>query len=145
STGADGKQTQITATEAPYSDYGGEADFSLVDEQVHSAFDYSTGHHRYKGNVVEVTKQVDKDLGDAEKNWRPMLEKVATQYNSFERAAAATARIGSLYDSIRTGLELVVPDYFTPQQKALLDKLQKIVNQLQAAGQSDKADQVQQQ
>jgi hypothetical protein len=70
---------------------------------------------------------------------------VATLYGSFEWAAAATARIGSLYDSIRTGLDLVVPKYFNPKQQALIDKLQKIVDQLNAAGQSDKADQVQQQ
>jgi hypothetical protein len=141
----DGKQGRITANDAPYSDYGGEADFTLVDEQVRTDFDYATGHHHYSGVVGDVTKQVDKDLGDAEQKWRPPLEHVATQYGSFEWAAAATARIGSLYDSIRTGLDLVVPKYFTPQQQALLDKLQKLVDQLNNAGQSAKADQVQQQ
>jgi hypothetical protein len=144
-TSSGGKQSQVTANDAPYSDYGGEADFTLVDEQVRSEFDYSTGHHKYSGAVQDVIKEVDKDLGEAEKKWRPPLEHVATQYGSFEWAAAATARIGSLYDSIRTGLDLVVPKYFTPKQQALLDKLQKVVNQLQAAGQNDKADQVQQQ
>ncbi len=140
-----GKQSQIVATDAPYSDYGGEADFTLVDEDVRGAFDYATGHHRYAGNVKDVAAAVDKDLGEAEKKWRPPLDHIATQYGSFEWAAAATARVGSLYDSIRTGLDLVVPKYFTPQQEALLAKLQKIVVQLQTAGQNDKADQVQQQ
>ena len=140
-----GKQSRIVATDAPYSDYGGEADFTLVDEDVRGAFDYATGHHRYAGNVKDVAAEVDKDLGEAEKKWRPLLEHVSTQYGSFEWAAAATARVGSLYDSIRTGLDLVVPKYFTPQQEALLAKLQKIVVQLQTAGQNDKADQVQQQ
>ncbi|MGH7298642.1 MAG: hypothetical protein ACRELB_27120, partial [Polyangiaceae bacterium] len=115
------------------------------DEQVHAGFDYSAGHHHYAGAVADVVKEVDKDLGEAEKTWRPKLELVATRYGSFEWAAAATARIGTLYDSIRTGLDLVVPKYFTPKQQALLDKLQKIADQLNAAGQSDKADQVQQQ
>jgi tetratricopeptide (TPR) repeat protein len=141
----DGKTGQIAATDAPYSDYGGEADFALVDEEVHAKFDYSTGHHHYQGAVADVVKDVDKDLGEAEKTWRPQLETVATKYNSFQWAAAATARIGTLYDSIRTGLDLVVPKYFTPKQQALLDKLQKIADQLQAAGQQEKADQVQQQ
>jgi hypothetical protein len=141
----DGKTTTIQATDAPYSDYGGEADFALVDEDIHAKFDYTTGHHHYQGAVQDVVKEVDKDLGEAEKTWRPQLETVATKYGSFQWAAAATARIGTLYDSIRTGLDLVVPKYFTPKQQALLDKLQKIADQLNAAGQSDKADQVQQQ
>jgi hypothetical protein len=137
------KGGKISSSDAPYSDYGGEADFTLVDEQVRTDFDYQTGHHHYSGNVVDVTKALDKDLGDAEKKWRPLLEHVATEYGSFEWAAAATARIGSLYDSIRTGLDLVAPNYFTPQQDALLKKLQGVADKLNDAGQSDKADQVQ--
>lgn len=143
--GAGGKATQIAATDAPYSDYGGEADFTLVDEETRAGFDYASGHHHYAGNVADVIKAVDKDLGEAEKKWQPPLTHIATQYGSFEWAAAATARIGSLYDSIRTGLDLVVPKYFTPQQDALLKKLQGLADKLNAAGQSDKADQVQQQ
>lgn len=143
STTPDGKTAQIQATDAPYSDYGGEADFTLLDEQIAAGFDYDTGHHHYTGAVGDVIKQVDKDLGDAEKNWRPRLETIATKYGSFEWAAAATARIGSLYDSIRSGLDLVVPKYFTPQQQAQLNKLQKIVDQLSAAGRQNEADQVQ--
>jgi tetratricopeptide (TPR) repeat protein len=139
----DGKQAQITATQAPFADYGGEADFTLVDEQVRASFDYDTGHHRYSGLVGDVIKAVDADLGVAEKTWKPQLDNVATKYGSFQWAAAATARTASLYDSIRTGLDLVVPKYFTPKQQALLDKLQKIVDQLSAAGQQAQADKVQ--
>jgi hypothetical protein len=144
-TGADGKSAQITAGDAPYSDYGAEAEFALTDETVHGAFDYSVGRHHYAGNAVEVTKLVDKDLGEAEKTWRAPLEHIASAYGSFEWAAAATARIGSLYDSIRTGLDLAVPNYFTPQQDALMKKLNTLADRLDAAGQSDKADQIRQQ
>jgi hypothetical protein len=146
-TTSDGKtsQSQVTANQAPFADYGGEADFTLVDEQVRAAFDYDTGHHHYAGNVQDVIKAVDKDLGEAEKTWKPPLDSVATKYGSFQWAAAATAREGTLYDSIRTGLDLVVPQYFTPKQQALLNKLQKIADQLNAANQSDQADKVQQQ
>jgi hypothetical protein len=143
-TAPDGKQAQVQATDAPYADYGGEADFTLVDEQVRATFDYATGHHHYTGTVGEVIKQVDKDLGEVEKTWRPQLETVATKYGSFQWAAAATARIGTLYDSIRTGLDLVAPKYFTADQQAKLDKLQKIADQLNAANQSGQADKVQQ-
>ena len=137
-----GKSVEIVATAVPYSDYVGEADFTLADEAVHAGFDYDVGNHHYAGNVVDVTKAVDRDLGEAEKKWRPSLEHIATEYGSFEWAAAATARIGSLYDSIRTGLDLVVPNYFTPQQEALLKKLDAVANKLDAAGQGDKADQI---
>jgi tetratricopeptide (TPR) repeat protein len=144
-TGADGKPAQITASEAPYSDYGAEADFTLADESVRAGFDYSAGHHHYAGNVVDVTRLVDKDLGEAERTWRPPLEHIASSYGSFEWAAAATARVGSLFDSIRTGLDLAVPNYFTPQQDALMKKLSTLADKLDAAGQSDKADQIRQQ
>jgi hypothetical protein len=144
-TGSDGKQTQsqVQATDPPFADYGGEADFTLVDEQVKASFDYDTGHHRYTGSVGDVIKEVDKDVGIADNTWKPPLANVAQKYGSFQWAAAATARIGSLYDSIRTGLDLVVPKYFTPTQQALINKLQKIVDQLTAANQQAQADQVQ--
>jgi tetratricopeptide (TPR) repeat protein len=140
-----GKPAQISANDAPYSDYGAEADYTLLDEDVRAGFDYATGHHHYAGNAPDIVKQLDKDIGEADKTWRPKLEHVAIQYGSFEWAAAATSRIGSLYDSIRTGLDLVVPNYFTPQQEALLKKLQKVADQLRAAGQDDKATQIEQQ
>jgi tetratricopeptide (TPR) repeat protein len=138
------KKGSVVATDAPYSDYGAEAEFVLLDEQVRGSFDYATGHHRYAGNVVDIAKDVDRDLGEAEKNWRPQLERVASQYGSFEWAAAATARVGSLYDSIRSGLDLATPKYFTPQQEAMLNKLSSAADKLDAAGMSDKADEVRQ-
>ena len=131
--------------QAPFADYGGEADYTLVDEQVKAAWDYDTGHHKYAGDVGSVLAAVDKDLGIIDSTWKPPLANVAQKYGSFQWAAAATARIGSLYDSVRTGLDLVVPKYFTPKQQALLDKLQKIADQLNAANQAAQAAQVQQQ
>jgi hypothetical protein len=144
-TAVGGKEGRIAATDAPYADYGGEADFTLLDEQLREQFDYATGHHHYTGNVKDVIANVDKDLGEAEKKWRPLLETMANKYGSFEWAAAATARVGSLYDSIRTGLDLVVPKYFTPQQDALLKKLADLADKIDAQGQADKADQIRQQ
>jgi hypothetical protein len=143
SSSSNGKGSTV-ATDAPYSDYGAEADFTLLDEQIRASFDYASGHHRYAGNVVDIAKDVDKDVGEAEKTWRPALERVASQYGSFEWAAAATARVGSLYDSIRSGLDLATPKYFTPQQEAMLNKLASTADKLDAAGMSDKADEVRQ-
>jgi len=145
SVAAGSKTNRVQSVDPPYADYGGEADFTLADEQIKSEFDYATGHHHYSGNVVEVTKALDKDIGDAEKKYKPILDHVATEYGSFRWAAAATARVGTLYDSIRTGLDLVAPNYFTPQQDALLKKLQGVADKLNDAGQSAQADQVQKQ
>jgi hypothetical protein len=142
--GSSTKKGQVLATDGPYSDYGAEADFALIDEQIRAGFDYGTGHHRYAGNVIDIARDVDKDVGDAEKTWRPQLERVASQYGSFEWAAAATARVGSLYDSIRSGLDLATPKYFTPQQEAMLNKLASTADKLDAAGMSDKADEIRQ-
>jgi tetratricopeptide (TPR) repeat protein len=136
-------KAQTTANDAPYADYGGEAAFTLVDEDVKANFDYSTGHHHYAGNAVDVKEKVEKDLVEAKTKWRPALEHVET-YGSFQWAAASRARVGSLYDSVRSGLDLAVPNYFTPKQDAAIKKLQDLVDKLQAAGQNDKADQVQQ-
>ena len=143
--GAGGKAGgRITSTDAPYSDYGGEADFTLVDEQVKSEFDYATGHHHYAGNVVDVTKALDKDLGEAEKKWRPLLEHVATEYGSFEWAAAATARDR---DALRLD-----PHGTRPRRRRTTSRRSRtrcsrssrtVADKLNDAGQGDKADQVQ--
>jgi tetratricopeptide (TPR) repeat protein len=137
-TSADGKKTTVKATDSPYDDYAGEAAFTLVDEEIRSEFDYETGHHKYSGTVVDVKKAYDKDFNDAEQKYKPQLDKIATTYQSFTWAAASVARTGTLYDSLRTGLELVVPKYFTPQQQALLDKLRNL-------GQDDKANEIEDQ
>lgn len=133
--GGDGKKITIRAEGAPYNDYAAEAEFILADEVIRSEFDYATGHHKFSGTVVEVTKKYDDAFEQAEKKYRPLLDKIATQYQSFEWTPAAIARAGSLYDSLRTGLEYVVPKYFTPQQEALLEKLRNL-------GQDQKADEI---
>jgi hypothetical protein len=132
------------ATDAPYADYGGEADYELVDQEIRSGFDTAPGHPRYGGTVSEVRKRVDADLGAVDEKWKPALDHVAKRYGSFEWAAAATAREGSLYDTIRTALDLVSPVYFTPQQKALFAKLNAVAGRFAAAGRAAEASLVQQ-
>jgi tetratricopeptide (TPR) repeat protein len=128
------------ATEAPYADYGAEAEFALVDEEIREGFDFATGHHRYRGTVAQVRAQVDRDLESVSRKWKPLLDHVARTFGSFQWAAAATAREGSLYDSIRTGLDLVVPEYFTREQTTLFARLETLATQFEAAGRTSDAE-----
>ena len=140
----DARQSGL-AREPPYADYGAQADYELLDREIRERFDTAAGRPRYGGTVLEVRKQVDADLEAASKKWQPLLDRVAERYGSFEWATVATVREGSLYDTIRTALDLVVPAYFTPQQTALFGKLNALAGRLSAAGQSNQAARVQEQ
>ncbi len=122
------KKTTITAADPPFNNYAGEADYTLVDEKVHAEWDYDTGHHRYKGTVVEVKKAVDKDLADLKK-WQDELLRVNKTYKGASQVSAL-ARIGTLYDSVRTGLDLAAPSYVSPETNAKLAKFQKLADLL---------------
>jgi hypothetical protein len=126
--GADGNKVQITAATGPFNDYAGWADYTLVDEKVHAEFDYSTGHHKYKGTVVEVKKAVDKDLEDLKKYQKELL-RVKDTYKGASQVSAL-ARIGTLYDSVRMGLDLAAPTYVSPETQARLAKFQKMADLL---------------
>jgi hypothetical protein len=128
------------ATQAPYSDYGAEAEFALVDEEIREGFDFATGHHRYRGTVAQVREQVERDREEVSRNWKPRLDHVARTYGSFRWAAAATAREGSLYDAIRTGLDMAVPEYFTRAQSALFARLENMAARLAASGREAEAE-----
>jgi hypothetical protein len=127
-TGADGAKVQVTAGTSPFNNYGGWADYTLVDEKIHTEFDYSTGHHKYKGTVVDVKKAVDKDLADLKK-YQAELLRVKDTYKG-EAQVSALARIGTLYDSVRTGLDLAAPTYVSPETSAKLAKFQKMADLL---------------
>jgi hypothetical protein len=127
-------QPGARATDAPYADYGAEADFVLVDQVLRGRFDVAAGRPRYRGSVSEVRAQLDRDLDAATRTWTPRLDRVATRYGSFEWATAATAREGSLFDAIRTGLDLAVPTYLTPRQRTAFDAVDEAANRLDAGG-----------
>ena len=134
-TGKDGKKdSQIS----PYADYAAEAEFTLLDEEIHEKFDYETNHHHFAGSVEDILGKYDKagkniakgkyqvDAEEADK-YDKALEHIARTYPSLEWVQAAIARKGSLYDALRTGLyNTVAPalKYFTPQQERLLKTLE---------------------
>jgi tetratricopeptide (TPR) repeat protein len=130
----DGKSEAATA---PFSDYGAEAQFALLDDQIHKDYDVETGHHKYAGSVPDIIGEADKsghvkpgryqnDAAIAQK-YDDQLEEIVKKYPSQEWVPAAIARQGSVYDALRTGLYNAVPPavhYFTPTQEALLKRLE---------------------
>jgi hypothetical protein len=137
--GAPSKDGKKDSQLPPYADYGAEAEFTLLDEEIHEKYDYDTGHHHYAGTVPDILGQYDPKTGknikkgkyqidaeDADK-YDKALEHISRTYPSLEWVPAAIARQGSLYDSLRTGLYNTVPPalkFFTPQQEALLKRLE---------------------
>jgi tetratricopeptide (TPR) repeat protein len=127
------KDGRSSALGSPEGDMAAEADFTLADADVRKNFDYDTGHHRYAGTVVDVTKKYNADAKDAQK-YHERLKRIAdvNTYGSVEYVTAALARQGSLYDSLRTGLfntREPALKLFTPQEEAILKKLENSGNE----------------
>src|SRR5262249_58479697 len=97
------KDGSNSAVGSPEAAMAAEGAFTLIDQDVRSSFDYDSGHHHYKGTAVEVIKNYQADAVEAKK-WYDKLQRVVDDYAAPEWAAAAIARQGSLYDSLRTGL-----------------------------------------
>ncbi|MEO7037072.1 MAG: hypothetical protein ABI548_24175 [Polyangiaceae bacterium] len=95
-----GKNSALGSREAGMA---AEAEFTELDQDNARSFDYEAGFHHYKGTVVEVVGQYQKDTVDAKKRF-DKLQHVVDTYVSPEWTTAAIARQGSLYDSLRTGL-----------------------------------------
>ncbi|MEP7050371.1 MAG: hypothetical protein ABJB12_08470 [Pseudomonadota bacterium] len=95
-----GKNSALGSREAGMA---AEAEFTELDQDDARSFDYEAGFHHYKGTVVEVVAQYQKDTVDAKKRF-DKLQHVVDTYVSPEWTTAAIARQGSLYDSLRTGL-----------------------------------------
>ncbi|HEY8945636.1 MAG TPA: hypothetical protein VIM73_15310, partial [Polyangiaceae bacterium] len=107
-----------------------EADFSLLDEELQRKFDYEAGFHRYRGTVVEVMNRYRADVVEAKK-WDDRLQRVVDAYLSPEWTAAAYARQGTVWDSVRTGLYNTRPPelkMFDAKQEALLKKAEESDN-----------------
>lgn len=130
----DGKSSALGSLEG---NMAAEADFTLIDEDIHKNFDYDTNHHRYAGTVVDVIKKYGDDAKDAEK-YHTKLKRIAdvNTYGSIEYVTAALARQGSLYDSLRTGLF----NTREPQLKLFTAAEEKTLKQLENSGNDDLVD-----
>jgi len=113
-----------TALGSPEAKMAAEGEFTMLDREIESKFDYETGHHRYKGTTVEVINQYTAQAAIA-KGWFDKLQHVSDAYVSPEWTIAAVSRQGSLYDSMRTGLYNVRPPalkMFDAKTEALLKR-----------------------
>jgi tetratricopeptide (TPR) repeat protein len=142
--GTIGKDGKAEALSAPFVDYGAEAEFTLLDEEIHEKFDYETGHHRYATmSAEEVMGKFDPKTKTFVKTGKypaaakeadgydQRLQKIVATYPSLEFVPAALARQGSLYDSLRTGLDSAGGSQFklfTPQQEKLLKTMEQSGN-----------------
>jgi outer membrane protein assembly factor BamD (BamD/ComL family) len=93
-----------TALSSLQSDMAAECHYREIDAEIKRKFDYESGHHRYKGVIIDITKDFKKDVETGAKGYYDRLQEVITKYESRRWAVAARARQGSLYDSTRTGL-----------------------------------------
>jgi hypothetical protein len=107
-----------------------EAEYALVDEELRTKFDYEAGFHRYKGTAVQVMQKYRADVIEAKK-WDDRLQHVIDAYSSPEWTAAALARQGTVWDSVRTGLYNTRPPelkMFDAKQEALLKRAENSDN-----------------
>ncbi len=127
------------AEKLPFADYGAEAEFVPLDEEIHDKFDYDTGHHKYVDlHAEDIMGKIDQKTGkfitegkyrdDAKlaDDYDKKLEHVVKTYKSLEWVPAALERRGSLYDSLRTGLYYCGGSafkLFTPKQEATLKQM----------------------
>ncbi|HWA71260.1 MAG TPA: hypothetical protein VG937_02945 [Polyangiaceae bacterium] len=122
-----GKSTALGSREAGMA---AEGEFALVDEELVKKFDYESGLHRYRGTVVEVMNKYRADVVEAKK-WDDKLQHIIDSYVAAEWTAAALARQGTVWDSVRTGLYNTRPPelkMFDAKQDALLKKAENSDN-----------------
>jgi outer membrane protein assembly factor BamD (BamD/ComL family) len=122
-----GKSSALGSREAAMA---AEGEFALVDEELVKKFDYESGLHRYRGTVVEVMNKYRADVVEAKK-WDEKLQHIIDAYVAAEWTAAALARQGTVWDSVRTGLYNTRPPelkMFDAKQDALLKKAENSDN-----------------
>lgn len=117
----DGRNEALGSREAAF---GAEAEYLLLDEELRQSFDYDTGHQRFEGLATEVIEKYQAAARIAEQ-YHNRLQRVIDAYASPEWAAAAIARQGSVYDSLRTGLYYSRPQLFDRQTERILQRFEE--------------------
>ena len=126
----EGKSNALGSIQA---DMAAECAYHAIDKDITKNFDYSSGHHRYKGVMLDVRKEFKEDVEVKAKAYFDRLQVVIDTYLSQRWSVAARARQGSLYDSCRTGLYNTREPglkMYTPKEDKLLKQLDDLcVNQ----------------
>ncbi len=148
STGKDGKESDLP----PYTDYGAEAEFTLLDEEIHDKFDNDTGHHKYSTMTAEqILGKIDQKTGKfltdgayridvkTADDYDLKLKHVTDTYHSLEFVPASLARRGSLYDSLRTGLYACAGKEFNDH--LIPPQFKTVLTQMRNSGRDDLVDQ----
>jgi hypothetical protein len=78
--------------------------YAALDAEIRSTLDYETGHAHYSGDAALLKERYAHDYEHAESQLRPRLEAFARNCGEMVCHALAHARIGSLFESMRTGL-----------------------------------------
>lgn len=117
----DGRSEALGSREAAFA---AEAEYVLLDQELRNDFDYETGHHRYSGLATDVIKEYQAQAQRAA-TYHDRLQRVIDAYASPEWAAAAIARQGSLYDSLRTGLYYARPQLFDERTERILRRFEE--------------------
>ncbi len=135
------------AKKLPFADYGAEADFTLIDEEIAQKFDGRPaayvklngegifGKTDPKTNQFISKGKFNEDAAIAD-DYDKKLNEMANKYGSPTWQPAFIARAGTLYDALRTGLYNCGGSafkLFTPAQEAKL-------NQLRNSGRDDLVD-----
>lgn len=120
----------------PYVDYGAEAEFTVLDDEITAKWDVPS-KHQYPTAVPDILGTVDAKTGAVTKKGKYQLNaeeankydlmlesQVVKKYESVEWVPAAFARRGQIYDTLRTGLyNTVKVKLFTPAQEKTLDTM----------------------
>ena len=135
-TNKDGKESD----QQPYTDYGAEAEYTLLDEEIHDKYD---GKHNYSSmNSEQILGKIDQKTGQfvstgafkadvaTADSYDVKLKHIVETYHSLEFNPASLARSGTLYDSLRTGLYACAGKAFNdhlipPQFKTILEQMRK--------------------
>ena len=144
----DGKNEALVP---PFSDYGAEAEFTLVDEDIRAQYEGPT-IHTYTGTIPDVLGSFDAKTGaqtkpgkyqsnaKAAERFDERLQHIVATYPSLEWVPAAVARQGSLYDDLRTGLSFVVVGNGKGQFKLFTPAQETVLKQMESSGRDDLID-----
>jgi hypothetical protein len=141
--GWDGVTCEPSHAAAPARDRAASEEFARIDSEARSACpEADDSRPVYSGTLPEVCRAIDEAIDRAD----PIAQRLGRLRDTQQTprwTVATYARLGVLYDCIWNRVTDATPTLFTPQQQALLAKLNTVAQGLTSAGQVAKAQTVQ--